>query len=75
MVPDGPAVQRRSVTEGAELLQKTVVLHANVPTELNDGGATYRTLVGDEQGSTPIRVGIQSSPPGYENSPAFPSLS
>ena len=43
-----------------------VLLHANVPAERNEGGAEYQTLVGDEQGSTPIRVGIQSSPPGYK---------
>jgi transglutaminase-like putative cysteine protease len=42
-----------------------VVIHANVPGEPFRGGATYQTLVGDAQGSTPIRGGIQSSPPGY----------
>jgi quercetin dioxygenase-like cupin family protein len=42
------------------------VLHKNVPFECNEGGARYQTLVGDEQGSTPIRVGIQSAPPGYK---------
>jgi quercetin dioxygenase-like cupin family protein len=66
VVADDPAIQRRSLTEGAELLQKSVVFHANVPAERNEGGATYQTLVGDEQGSTPIRVGIQSSLPGYK---------
>ena len=30
-----------------------------------DSGRTYETLVGDDDGSTPIRVGIQTSPPGY----------
>ncbi len=30
------------------------------------GGATYRTLVGDDEGSTPLRAGIQTSPPGYD---------
>jgi len=43
-----------------------VLMHADVPSERNEGGAEYQTLVGDEQGSTPIRVGIQSSPPGYK---------
>ena len=43
-----------------------VVLHANVPLERNERGAILQTLVGDEQGSTPIRVGIQTSPPGYK---------
>ena len=28
-------------------------------------GRTYQTLVGDDQGSTPVRIGIQTSPPGY----------
>lgn len=28
-------------------------------------GATYRTLVGDDAGSTPVRVGLQTSPPGF----------
>jgi quercetin dioxygenase-like cupin family protein len=28
-------------------------------------GRTYQTLVGDDAGSTPVRVGIQTSPPGY----------
>jgi quercetin dioxygenase-like cupin family protein len=30
------------------------------------GGATYRTLIGDDTGAgLPIRTGIQTSPPGY----------
>jgi quercetin dioxygenase-like cupin family protein len=43
-----------------------VVEHANVPSEPFKGGATYQTLVGDEQGSTPVRLGLQTSPPGYK---------
>ena len=27
--------------------------------------ATYRTLVGDDEGSTPVRLGLQVSPPGF----------
>jgi quercetin dioxygenase-like cupin family protein len=42
-----------------------VVHHSDVAGEPFKGGATYQTLVGDAQGSTPIRVGIQTSPPGY----------
>ena len=42
-----------------------VVHHEAVTVEPFKGGATYQTLVGDAQGSTPIRVGIQTSPPGY----------
>jgi quercetin dioxygenase-like cupin family protein len=42
-----------------------VVLHSDVAHELFEGGATYQTLVGDAQGSTPIRLGLQTSPPGY----------
>jgi quercetin dioxygenase-like cupin family protein len=43
-----------------------VVRHSDVPALPMTGGATYQTLIGDEQGSTPIRVGIQTSPPGYK---------
>jgi quercetin dioxygenase-like cupin family protein len=42
-----------------------VIYHEDVPGEPFRGGATYQTLVGDEQGTTPIRLGIQTSPPGY----------
>ncbi len=28
-------------------------------------GATYQTIVGDDGGTTPIRLGLQVSPPGY----------
>ena len=45
-----------------------VVELENVPREPFKGGATYQTLVGDQAGSTPIRVGIQTSPPGYRTS-------
>ena len=37
----------------------------NVDREAFRGGAEYQTLVGDDQGSTPIRLGVQTSPPGY----------
>ena len=43
-----------------------VVEHAQVPREPFKGGATYQTLVGDAAGSTPVRIGIQTSPPGYK---------
>lgn len=34
------------------------------------GGATYRTIVGDDAGAdVPIRTGIQNSPPGYATRP------
>ena len=42
-----------------------VVQHAEVADEPFKGGATYQTLVGDADGSTPVRIGIQTSPPGY----------
>jgi quercetin dioxygenase-like cupin family protein len=42
-----------------------VVLHNDVGREDFGGGATYQTLVGDDKGSTPIRLGLQTSPPGY----------
>ena len=42
-----------------------IVYHQDVPASPMKGGASYQTLIGDEQGTTPIRVGIQTSPPGY----------
>ena len=27
--------------------------------------ATYKTIVGDDEGSTPVRLGLQTSPPGF----------
>ena len=43
-----------------------VVHHNDVPGEAFRTGMTYQTLVGDERGSTPVRVGIQTSAPGYK---------
>ena len=37
----------------------------NLPIVSFPGGATYRTVVGEEDGSTPVWVGVQVSPPGY----------
>ncbi|NKB55814.1 MAG: cupin domain-containing protein [Alphaproteobacteria bacterium] len=37
----------------------------NVPKQPFPSGATYQTIVGDEAGSTPVRIGVQVSPPGY----------
>jgi quercetin dioxygenase-like cupin family protein len=42
-----------------------IIKHENVPQESFSGGATYQTLVGDAGGTTPVRIGIQTSPPGY----------
>ncbi len=42
-----------------------VIRHDQVADEPFRGGATYQTLVGAEDGSTPVRIGIQTSPPGY----------
>ncbi len=42
-----------------------VVVHDNVPFDPFAAGATYRTLVGDDLGSTPLRIGIQTSSPGF----------
>ena len=43
------------------------VVHLDdVPQEAFRVGMTYQTLVGDERGSTPVRVGIQTSAPGYK---------
>jgi quercetin dioxygenase-like cupin family protein len=43
-----------------------VVKLADVAREPFNGGASYQTIVGDHVGSTPIRVGMQTSPPGYK---------
>ncbi len=42
-----------------------IVDHNALPVEQFPGGATYQTMVGDDDGSTPVRCGIQTSPPGY----------
>lgn len=42
-----------------------VIALADVPHEPFRGGATYQTLVGDGEDATPVRIGIQTSPPGY----------
>jgi quercetin dioxygenase-like cupin family protein len=42
-----------------------VVVHDEVPFDPFSPGATYQTMVGDAQGSTPYRIGIQTSSPGY----------
>lgn len=42
-----------------------IIRHNDIAEEEFPGGATYRTLVGDDDGSTPVRCGIQTSPPGY----------
>ncbi len=42
-----------------------IVRHDACRKDIFPGGATYQTLVGDDEGSTPVRCGIQTSPPGY----------
>ncbi len=42
-----------------------IVVLDEVPKEPFANGATYQTVVGDAAGSTPVRVGVQVSPPGY----------
>ena len=42
-----------------------VIVHESVPFDPFQSGATYQTVVGDAQGSTPFRLGIQTSSPGY----------
>jgi quercetin dioxygenase-like cupin family protein len=42
-----------------------VIQLGDVPKQSFPNGATYQTLVGDDEGSTQIRVGVQVSPPGY----------
>jgi mannose-6-phosphate isomerase-like protein (cupin superfamily) len=43
-----------------------VIYHKDVARQDFPGGATYQHLVGDEAGSTPVRLGVQTSEPGYE---------
>jgi mannose-6-phosphate isomerase-like protein (cupin superfamily) len=44
----------------------TVIREADRPVVDFPGGATYRTLIGDDNGADiPIRTGIQTSTPGY----------
>jgi len=43
-----------------------VIYHKDVPSQPFPGGAAYQQLVGDAEGSTPVRLGIQTSEPGYE---------
>ena len=42
-----------------------LIVHDAVPVEAFPRGSVYQTVVGDDAGSTPVRVGIQTSPPGY----------
>ena len=45
----------------------TVIREAERPVVDFVGGATYRTIIGDDTGAgLPIRTGIQTSPPGYQ---------
>jgi mannose-6-phosphate isomerase-like protein (cupin superfamily) len=44
----------------------TVIREADRPVVDFPGGATYRTLIGDDNGAgIPLRTGIQTSEPGY----------
>ena len=43
----------------------TIIRHDDVAQEEFPGGATHRRLVGDDDGTTPVRCGIQTSPLGY----------
>jgi len=43
-----------------------VIRHDAVAPESFRSGMTYQTLVGDDRGTTPVRVGIQTSSPGYK---------
>src|ERR1044071_7182596 len=47
----------------------SVIRHDAIAPKKFRGGMIYQTLVGDERGSTPIRVGIQTSSPGYKTLP------
>lgn len=45
--------------------EATVIRQDDVRVEQFPGGATYQTLVGDDVGTNAVRIGIQTSPPGY----------
>lgn len=42
-----------------------IVDHDKITSEEFPDGATYRTIVSGEDGSSPVLIGIQVSPPGY----------
>jgi len=42
-----------------------IVQLEDVKREAFESGRSYQTIVGDDAGSTPVRIGIQTSPPGY----------
>lgn len=45
----------------------TVIREAERPVVDFVGGATYKTIIGDDTGEgLPIRTGVQTSPPGYQ---------
>ena len=45
----------------------TVIRESERPVVPFAGGASYRTIIGDDTGAgLPIRTGIQTSPPGYQ---------
>ena len=44
----------------------TLIRHADRPSVTFSGGASYRSIIGDDTGDgLPICTGIQTSPPGY----------
>ena len=43
----------------------------DVAKEAFHDGATYQTIVGDDAGSTPVRIGVQTSPPGFSTGTHF----
>lgn len=43
-----------------------VIQISDIPKEQFKGGSTYQTIVGDQQGSIPLRIGKQTCPPGYK---------
>ena len=50
----------------SNLVPVTVIRESDRPVVPFPGGATYRTLIGDDNGADiPLRTGIQTSEPGY----------
>lgn len=70
-VPAPDASTEAASTESTPLEDATVIRHDQVRVEQFPEGATYRTLVGEGASaggggeSQEVRIGIQTSPPGY----------
>jgi quercetin dioxygenase-like cupin family protein len=61
-----PAQLEERAMPDSTLKPVTVIRESDRPVVPFPGGATYRTLIGDDNGADiPLRTGIQTSEPGY----------